>query len=245
MDTKSIFRTIGYKDRLVDRVVEEIQQMIIDKKLEPGMKLPPEREFAEQMGVSRTVVREAVQILDTKGLLQVKHGVGTLVREMGSAQINEPITMLFQTRGITLENLHQVRTILEVEIAGIAANNASSEEIVQLEEVLSNLEKSMNNSVEFALGDTAFHHSLVNICHNPLLIMVLDSVGGLMQEVRLSISNYPDLFKTVMPDHREILDSIRSKDAPRARKAMRNHLENARKIQQMFLKDKESAENHQ
>lgn len=237
-NNKTIFKTIGSKDRLVDRVVDEIQQLIVDKKLKPGMKLPPEREFAEQIGVSRTVVREAVQILDAKGLLQVKHGIGTIVREIGGAQINEPITMLFQTKGITLENLHQVRTILEVEIAGIAAKNANQEEVNHLEEVLLDLETSMDDPVKFALGDAAFHHALAKISHNPLLIMVLDSIGGLMKEVRLSVSNYPNLFKTVMPDHREILASVRSKDPHRARQAMRNHLENARKIQLLYAKDK-------
>jgi GntR family transcriptional repressor for pyruvate dehydrogenase complex len=239
MENNFIFRTIGTKERLVDRVVEEIERLIIDQKLAPGMKLPPEREFAEQIGVSRTVIREAVQILVTKGMLQVKHGVGTIVNKMGSDQISEPLSMLFKTKGITLDNLHQVRTILEVEITGIAAENANQQEIKHLEEVLSNLEKNMNDPEAFAAGDTAFHHTLAEFSHNPLLIMLLDSIGGLMHEVRTSVSRYPAIFKTVVPDHREIMKSIQTKDAKRARQAMRNHLENARKIQQLYLKDKQ------
>ena len=242
MENNTIFRTIGSKESLVERVVEEIEQLIIEKKLEPGVRLPPEREFAEQIGVSRTVIREAVQILVTKGMLQVKHGVGTIVNKIGGEQITKPLTMLFKTKGITLENLHQVRTILEVEITGIAAQNANPEEIRHLEEVLLELEKNMDDPEAFAIGDTAFHHTLVEFSHNPLLIMLLDSIGGLMHEVRTSVSKYTDLFNTVVPDHREIFDSVRLKDPKRARQAMRDHLENARKIQQLFLKDKEHDE---
>jgi GntR family transcriptional repressor for pyruvate dehydrogenase complex len=237
MENNTIFRTIGTKERLVDRVVEEIQHLIIDHKLEPGMKLPPERDFAEQIGVSRTVIREAVKILVTKGMLQVRHGVGTVVNKIGGDQISEPLTMLFKTKGITLANLHQVRTILEVEIAGVAAENATPQEVKHLEENLAELEKNMNDPEAFAAGDTAFHHTIAEFSHNPLLVMLLDSIGGLMHEVRTNISRYPAIFKTVLPDHREILKSIQTKDTKRARQAMRHHLENARKIQQLYLKD--------
>ena len=87
MQNENIFKVIGNEGRLVDRVVNEIQQLIIDKKLEPGMRIPPERELSEQIGVSRTVLREAIQILDVKGLLEVKHGVGTIVRKLGKSSI--------------------------------------------------------------------------------------------------------------------------------------------------------------
>lgn len=242
MVEESIFRTIGNKDRLVDRVVNEIQNLIIENKLEPGMKLPPERDFAEQIGVSRTVVREAIQILEAKGLLEVKHGVGTIVCKVGGDQIAGPLNILFQTQGITLDNLHQVRSILEVEIAGIAAMQRTPEEVASLRLVLANLEANMNDPEAFANGDSAFHHAIAKLSHNPLLIMLLDSIGGVMREVRISVSNYPDLFNTVIPDHRQILASVEAKDPKQARDAMRKHLENARKIQALFLKDKESEE---
>jgi GntR family transcriptional repressor for pyruvate dehydrogenase complex len=239
MENGTIFRIIGTKDSLVDRVVKEIQRLIIEEKLEPGMRLPPEREFAEQIGVSRTVLREAIQILDAKGLLEVKHGIGTIVKKIGGTQISEPLNMLLQTQGITLEDLHQVRTILEVEIARIAAQNATEEDVIKLKDVLMDMEKNINNPEGFANLDEEFHRSLAKLSRNPLLMMLLDSIGGLMFEVRISVSNYPDLFKTVMPDHQEIMAYIENKEPDKARQAMRKHLENARKIQQQFIQDKD------
>jgi len=238
---ESVFRTIGYKERLVDRVVDEIQHMIIEGTLEAGMKLPGERELAEQIGVSRTVVREAIKTLHAKGMIDLKQGVGTFVRAINGEQISGPLTMLLRTNGITLENLHQVRIILEVEIARVAASEASDAEIAHLHEALSDLERVMDDPAAFAEGDAAFHHALAEFSHNPLLVMLLDSIGGLMHDVRISVSNYPDLFPLTVPDHREILESVKAKDPSRAQQAMRRHLENARKIQELYLRDQEAA----
>ena len=233
---------IGDKERLVDRVVEEIQHMIIEGVLEAGMQLPGERELSEQIGVSRTVVREAIKTLHAKGMIDLKHGVGTFVRAIDGEQISEPLTMLLRTKGISLENLHQVRMILEVEIAGVAASEATSEEVAHLQEVLSGLERGMEDPAAFAEGDAAFHHALAELSHNPLLVMLLDSIGGLMHDVRMSVSNYPALFQMTFPDHGEVLASVQAKDPARARQAMRHHLENARKVQELFLRDKEADE---
>jgi GntR family transcriptional repressor for pyruvate dehydrogenase complex len=132
MSNENIFHTLGSKERLVDRVVNEIQNLIVDNKLKPGFKLPPERELAEQIGVSRTVVREAVRILGTKGLLETKHGIGTVVRELNGDQISEHLNIMLQTKGIALDNLYHVRQILEVEIARVAATQATEASIQKL-----------------------------------------------------------------------------------------------------------------
>ena len=237
----SVFRTIGYKERLVDRVVDEIQEMIIAGTLETGMKLPSERELSEQIGVSRTVVREATKILDARGLLELRPGVGTFVREINGQQISGSLTMLLDTKGITLQNLHEVRMILEVEIAGTAASEATEEEIAHLESVLSDLEKAVRDPEAFAEGDAAFHHALAELSHNPLMVMLLDSISDLMRDIRVSVSNYPELFQTAVPAHREILTGVRAKDPSRARGAMRHHLEDARKLQEQYLKEEETS----
>ena len=146
--------------------------------------------------------------------------------------------MLLQTQGITIEDLHQVRTILEVEIAYIAAKNATDEDIAELKKVLTNLELNIGDDEGFAEWDSKFHHELAKLSRNPLLLMLLDSLSGFMNEIRISVSRYPDLFNTVMPDHYEILKSIEARDSKSASKAMRKHLENARKIQQVIAQDK-------
>jgi DNA-binding FadR family transcriptional regulator len=93
------FRVLGNKDGLVTRVVQAIQGQILGGRLAVGTNLPPEREFAERLGVSRTVVREAVRILVTKGLLDTCHGVGTTVRAVTREEVVRPLTLFLRTCG--------------------------------------------------------------------------------------------------------------------------------------------------
>ena len=238
MDNEGMFRNVGVQGGLVDRVVNEIQRVIMSGQLEPGMKLLPERELADELGVSRTVIREAVRILVAKGLLETKPGVGTLVRQVTSDQIVEPLSLLLQAQeeGISIEHLHQVRHMLEVEIAGLAAMQATEEDIAELQTVLAEMESVTDIPESFAARDADFHRGLAKTTHNPLLIILLDSIRDLMQEVRLLVTRHPDLRKKVMPDHRRILDRVAAKDLDGARQAMEEHLEHARKFQEELLK---------
>lgn len=226
-----LFRSVGIEGRLVDRVVDQIQQMIIQGGLEPGTKLPSEREMAEQLGVSRTAMREAVHILVARGLLQSKRGVGTTVRQVTSGQVAEPLRLVLQAQGdsISVNHLHQVRSILEVAIAELAAQQATAEDTAALQQSLERMEWAQDDSVQFALCDTEFHRALAQATHNPLLILLLDSIRDLMQEVREAVAGYPGLPGKVMPFHQRIADRVFARGAGRA---MRSHIEQAREIQE-------------
>ena len=237
----STFRTIGNKGRLVDQVVEEIQGLVVNGSLEPGMKLPPERELAEQIGVSRTVIREAVQILVTKGLLETRHGVGTLVCQVSNNHFAESFSLLLLTHAVTLDDLHSVRTILEVEIARLAALQATDVDIAGLRQILAEMEQVKADAQAFADKDAEFHTALAKTSHNPLMIVLLDSIREPMQEVRLSVSRYSDLFATVMPDHSLIVEQVAARNAQGACQAMQAHLVHARTIQEKFLAQQTNA----
>lgn len=236
---ESPFRSIGNKVRLVDQVVEEIQRLIILGRLEPGTKLPAERELAERIGVSRTVVREAVHVLVTKGLLTTKHGVGTIVRQTSPENITESINWLLRTHNISLDDLHQVRSILEVENVRQATLQATREDIAQLKRILEEMGQAVGEAETFADKDAEFHSALAGMTHNPLLLVLLDSISDLIREVRLSVSGYPHLFSTVMPDHRRILERVEARDVEGACQAMLLHLEHARQIQELLLTSRE------
>jgi GntR family transcriptional repressor for pyruvate dehydrogenase complex len=238
MDSDSMFRNVGVQGGLVDRVVDEIQRVIVSGQLKPGMKLLPERELAEELGVSRTVIREAVRILVAKGLLETKPGVGTIVRQVTSDQIVEPLSLLLraQEEDISIAHLHQVRRMLEVEIAGLAALQATEEDITKLEEILAKLESVTDIPESFAAKDADYHRELARTTHNPLLIILLDSIRDLMQEVRLLVTRHPDLREKVMPDHRRILERVAARDPEGARQAMEEHLDHALRFQEELLK---------
>ena len=231
-----MFRNVGTKERLVDRVVLEIQEQITEGTLPPGTMLPPERELCEQLGVSRTVLREAVRMLVTKGLLETRPGVGTIVRQVTSEQISGPLSILMsQVDEINLDHLHDVRNILEVEIARRAATNATQEDINMLSDLIRSMETARNYRLEFANLDALFHRTLAQTTHNPLLVILMDSISELLQDVRLMVQEYTDLADTVNPGHTQLLKAIINHDPDAAAQAMHDHLDVARSIQNDLL----------
>lgn len=232
--TPTVFRTIGTNEGLVDQTVNEIQTLIVNGQLVPGTKLPPERNLAEMLGVSRTVIREAVRMLVTKGLLETKHGVGTTVRQVTVDQFSEPLTLLLRTRegGVTFEDLHHVRSLLEVENAGLAARHATSEDIAVLRENVAAMESTLHDPVLFTQLDADFHEAIARASHNPLMIILINSIRSLLQEYLRLVIPHLNLELQVQPFHHKILEQIETGNEEGAREAMKQHLEQIRKNHQ-------------
>jgi GntR family transcriptional repressor for pyruvate dehydrogenase complex len=227
------FGSVGNKSALVDRVVQSIKEQILSERLAVGTKLPPEREFADSLGVSRTVVREAVAVLAANGLLETRHGVGTTVRAVSREDVVKPLNLFLRTWGqdVSLEHLHQVRSLLEVENAGLAAEQASEEDIQDLRRIVSEMQAATEDPVLFAVRDSDFHRRLAQTTHNPLLTLLLDSIQDLMVEVREMVAMEKGLVERVMPAHIELLECVEMRDAKRAQQTMRAHLLAALEVQ--------------
>lgn len=202
-----------------------------------GARLPPEREFSERLGVSRTVVREAVRTLITKGLLATRHGIGTTVRAVTREELTKPLTLFIRTCGepVGIEHLHQVRSMLEVGNAGLAAEQATGPDIEDLRRISAAMDSAAADPQQFAEKDAEFHRRLAQATHNPLLVLLLDSIRDLMAEVRTLVAHRHGLFERVMPTHIQVLESVASRDAQRARRAMHDHLEVALSIQRELI----------
>ncbi|MCU0244974.1 MAG: FadR family transcriptional regulator [Bryobacter sp.] len=231
------FRSLQSKNGLVDRVVSALEGKIIQGKLAVGTRLPPERQLAEQLGVSRTALREAVRILVSRGLLETRHGIGTTVRMPTRDQVVGPLSLLLRTgvQPVSVEHLHQVRSILEVENAGNAASAATIEDVARLRALCAEMLESFADADVFAEKDAEFHRAIAAATHNPLLSVLLDSLQDLMAEVRHLVAARPHLPERVMPTHVEVVDAIAARDAAAARDAMRRHLEIAIGLQQEAL----------
>jgi GntR family transcriptional repressor for pyruvate dehydrogenase complex len=226
MSKDVLFETVSDKTKLVDRVVRTIESAVINGRLLTDTKLPPERELAVQLGVSRTVVREAVQILSAKGLLESRRGVGTIVQQITIGKVTEPLTLLLQSKGETISfaYLHQVRSILEVAIAGLAAQGAGEAEINRLQQLMSDMEAALDNPMLFAAKDADFHYTLAQATHNPILIVFLDTIRDLLQDYLISVIPKLALRDKVLPYHQHILEKVSAKDSEGACEAMRQHL---------------------
>ena len=227
------FRSIGTRQRLVDRVAAEIERMIIEGELQPDIRLPPQRQLAEQMGVSRTVIREAVSVLTARGLLRTEPGVGSTVQRVQTDQIVRSLRLVLGTQGnpISFAELHEVRTILELEGARLAALRATTDDLASLKQIMQDMESALddNNLELFAAKDAAFHFAIAQAAHNSLLEMLSKSVRDLLQQYLMTVMGRIDIRRHVLPYHLRILDRVVAADSEGSCQAMQEHLERVKK----------------
>mgnify|MGYP000112007972 CR=1 FL=1 len=222
MPDEALFPVVGASTSLYNRVVSELEQVILSGRLRPGEMLPRERDLAEQFGVSRTVMREAVRVLVTKGLLETKRGRGTMVRKPGSDHLAQPLSLALHSQSDekTFQDLHHVRCILDTEIAALAAQHATDEEVARLGQIVLEMEAATKQPEVFAAKDAAFHTLMAEMTHNQVLALLAESVRSLLQRYILLIVQHLDSTDANMLDHRKLLDSIVARDPQRAREAM-------------------------
>jgi GntR family transcriptional regulator, transcriptional repressor for pyruvate dehydrogenase complex len=174
------------------------------------------------------VVREAVRSLVAKGLLEVRTGNGTFVRAVQPTAVAESLGLLIRTRGSGYRKIHEIRQLLEVEIARLAAQRASPDDLVAMEQTLHNLAQSDGRPNAFARADVAFHAALAQATQNELFSILLESIGDELLQVRQKGALLPGTVPRALHYHTAIFECVRAHDAPGAQEAMREHLEEAR-----------------
>ncbi len=215
--------------RLSDRVAEQMLSAILASGLPAGSRLPSERELGEQFGVSRTVIREATRSLVAKGVLDVRPGTGLTIAAADPASVAESMNLYLRGGGIPYEKVHEVRTMIEIQVAGLAAERGTEEEIAilrQIHEGLSDLTEG-NDFVALAIADVEFHRQLARMTANELHLVMLGSIGDVLLEVRLeTVANREDSRAAVIA-HGQVLERVAARDPVGARAAMTAHLEQA------------------
>lgn len=219
---------------LREQIVQQLQDMILDGSLSPGEKLPPERHAAEQLGVSRNVVREAFKTLEQRGLVRISTGDGSYVCQVGSETLSESLKLLLQQRRATFENLNEIRRMLEIEIAGLAARRATSENLRNMEQANERMETSLaiaDSDVDqletFIRADMEFHDALVLACQNPLLSVLLAPITDQLLEYRRLAATTADAKREGLVYHKKILEKVKARDVSGSQELMREHLARA------------------
>lgn len=213
-------------ERLSDQVANQLQGLVLSNALRPGEKLPSERELCELLGVSRTVVREAVRSLVVKGLIDVKRGGGAVVRAPDAALVSEMMTMMLRVGGadVAFTNVQEVRRLLEVEIAGVAAERRDEDDLRRMADELEQMRIQHGDAPRWAAADVGFHHAIAVATRNPLYPVLLGSIADMLMEVRLTGAGLPDTPVRALVFHQAIYDRIHAADRTGARKAMQDHL---------------------
>ncbi len=218
------------RDRLYVDVLAQIQDLIVRQQLRPGDKLPPERELINEFGVSRTVIREAIRALEERGLVEVKHGSGVYIVEPSMDSVTESLTLHLRMTESSLMALLEVREILEVEIAGLAAERATDEEREEIEKALRREAEVLDSPGEYVEEDLRFHDLLTRGAHNEVLPILLNPLAELLRESRRVTSEPPGSTELSFEGHREIFEAVKNGDKEQAQEAMREHFRMVREV---------------
>lgn len=220
----SMYQTIT-NERLYEAVVNQLEALIISKQLSPGDAIPSERRLSELLGVSRSVVREAMRILERAGLIVIKPGRGAFVQDPSSQCISRPLSFLIQMRAGTIEDCLEFRRYLEPEIAYLAAERRTDEDVRDMEFFLQEMDKDKNSPEHFIEHDQAFHSALAESTRNPVFLLVLDTTIDLLHEMRQKTMHISKPFVRDRQEHTKIFEQIKACNAAGARAAMIAHLQ--------------------
>lgn len=214
----------GHDGAVAEQVVDHVRRQIERGELRPGNRLPPERELARHIGVSRPSVRAGLRSLSALGVVQTRHGSGTYIADGPPQLDSRPLSLLASLHGFTHEQMFEARRVLEVGVAGLAAERASGEQIAEMAEEVTGMFASVEDPQAFLMHDIRFHRSVAMASGNPILASLVEMVSSLyFEQRRRALPRGRDLRETAII-HRNIYHAVRAHDADRARREMSVHL---------------------
>ena len=221
------------EQRLYERVVEKVLELISSGAWKPGFRLPSERELSEAFGVSRTVVREAVKALEARGVLESAIGSGVSVRRADFNMVSRSLQTYMQlSKQVDFEiRLNEVRRVLEVELVALAADRATPEQRVQLRQICEQMRAGDKTAQQMAELDFRLHITLAEATQNELFkILLAPLIDQLRDHITLTWEGFPRPVDLVLDQHEAIVTAVESGDAETARQAMIKHLAFSREV---------------
>jgi len=214
------------KDRLSDQVARELQAMICNNIYKIGDKLPVENELAQMFNVSRITIREAVRMLSIMGILDVRQGDGTFVKSLSPESFMKPLLPMLSLNKKNLQDIFEVRMLLECKAAELAALNATAEQLEVLQDLLNKMEAcALNDDLQnYNEYDARFHYEIARTSANEVLKTILGLLGDMVKDaIKASISP-PNAMMNSCVYHKKIYDSIAAHDPGGAAEYMRAHI---------------------
>ena len=231
LNLKTDFETVR-RDKVYEGVAKQIERLIL-KKLQPGDKLPSERDLAESLGVSRSSIRDAIRSLELMGMVEPRQGAGTIVLQISSDSLVNPLANARKRKEELVGELLDFRKMLEPSLASRAATRVSAEELAEMEDILKRQGEKLRNGESTIAEDTEFHYAIALASGNSVVRKVLDTLMDLLRDSRersLQVDGRP---QKSLAGHRKILAALNRHDADAAKLAMRHHIED---VEKMLLK---------
>lgn len=209
------------RPRLYEQLMEQILGYVEEEQLGAGDRLPPERELAERLGVSRATLAQALVALEVLGVIDVQHGTGavlvhrptmaTLVRRLREHQARLPEVV-------------EARSTLEVRLAALAAERRTDEELAAIDAALEAMAAEIEGGGRGVNGDELFHQAVTAAAHSAVLAQMMQFIGEMVLETRIESLGQPGRPEVSLAAHRAIARAIRAGDAEAAGAAMSRHI---------------------
>jgi GntR family transcriptional regulator, transcriptional repressor for pyruvate dehydrogenase complex len=207
-----------------DEVVTRLGDFIMQSDLKPGDKLPAERELTESLRVGRSSLREAVKALRAVGAIDVVAGGGMYVGRGGSKALAKPLSWAVLLNSSSLAQTIEAREILEVQLAPLAAERVTEEELAGLRHLLDRMRAAVNDAEAYLLADVQFHLTIARASKNDILYYALEMLQHVTSAwIRRSLHK-THCEPLSLAEHQTIYDALAAHNAPAAREAMRTHL---------------------
>jgi GntR family transcriptional repressor for pyruvate dehydrogenase complex len=206
------------------RVAQLIERLIIEQGLKYGDRLPSGRELTERFAVSRTVVRDAISMLEQRGLLETRPGSGVYVTDGSSGAVSDVLGQMLRQDAISFPELMEARQLLEVHGAAAAARCSTEDDLAEMAATIAQM-KSARGSMSFVEADVAFHEALGKSAGNRVLAAFLKSLRPLLVQGMLVGTTLEGARETAIREHTAILDAISDRDEQLVRQLMADHLQ--------------------
>jgi GntR family transcriptional regulator, transcriptional repressor for pyruvate dehydrogenase complex len=219
-------KRISLSDAVTDRIISQIQE----GRYRAGDRLPTERELAEQLGVGRTSVREGLRFLEKLGVLEIRQGMGTVVRSLSLGEVFEhlvPVQTIIELPDRDVRDIMHVRRVLEAESAQLAAQHATDRQLGRLEELLHGMAASLEKPRDYLEMDLEFHVVVAEAASNPVLAQLVNLIRDIYTRYFEIVLRDPEMNKTSLGFHRRLYAALRDHDADAARQHILAHLSQA------------------
>lgn len=207
-------------------------EAIVSGRYPPGGAIPPEPMLCEELGVSRTVVREAVKSLVAKGLLITGPKLGTRVMPEENWNWFDPDVVVWHSKiGLSrefLRDLQELRRVVEPAAVRLAAERASADDLAAIETAYAGMKAAIEQGGDYVTHDLRFHQGLLRACHNRMLVQMSKALGALLRTSFEISTSRPDGPATSLPLHRAVLDAVIARSPPKAEKAILVLIDSAR-----------------
>jgi GntR family transcriptional repressor for pyruvate dehydrogenase complex len=218
-----LFQTANKTDKVSDKIIDQIRDVILSGQLKPGDKLASERELLTQFGVSKGTLREALRVLEVMGLIEMRKGTsgGAFVAEVDMRTTIHNLITFLHLQKVSVKEITMLRYLIEPTVAQIAATRITEKDIFNLKKIIGRTITSGTHEVTKEIG---FHRYLARMAGNTLLAVLVDFVDDLLRGLKSELNLGQDFYREVRKSHRLILECMIQKDPVASRVAMANDL---------------------